>query len=128
MNASMEREIELVTRAQEALTRLGPFVSLASAARETGIPLPTLSDAVRNGRIPALKVQNRRWLVRLAAVRLYFGRAQPASPDEAEQRLVSRGVASLPSSRSLDPRAYRARRLARVKGKAVSQTISEDRD
>ena len=41
---------------EEVLRRYGPFFTLADAARRVAMPLPTLSDAVRNGRVKSLRV------------------------------------------------------------------------
>jgi acyl transferase domain-containing protein len=48
--AFAQNEIERVLR------EYGPFFTLADAARRTAMPLPTLSDAVRNGRVQSLRV------------------------------------------------------------------------
>lgn len=68
-----EREWQAVQNVQNVLDEWGPFVSLAEAARETGLPLATLAQAVREKRLPALQVQPRRWLVRVSAVRARIG-------------------------------------------------------
>jgi excisionase family DNA binding protein len=72
MTYEAQDETEAVRRVEQALREYGPFVSVAEAARQTGVPLPTLADAVRHQRIPALHVQKQRWLVRISAVRGYF--------------------------------------------------------
>ncbi|RIK38344.1 MAG: hypothetical protein DCC55_21430 [Chloroflexi bacterium] len=67
-------------------------MSLAEAARLTGVPLPTLSDAVRHGRVPAVQVQPRRWLVRIEAVQSYF-QSKEANPHLAlQQKLIAEGL------------------------------------
>ena len=88
----LEQERTIVHSVEQFLKACGPFVSLAEAARQTGVPLPTLSDAVRHGRVPAVQVQPRRWLVRVSAVRSYF--AQAATPPDLalQQRLLEEGL------------------------------------
>ncbi len=88
----LEQERSIVHSVEQFLKERGPFVSLAEAARITGVPLPTLSDAVRHGRVPAVQVQPRRWLVRVSAVRSYFAQAT-IPPDLAlQQRLLELGL------------------------------------
>ena len=72
MDTPLTQEIKIVEQVEQTLKQLGPFLTLAEAARSTGIPLPTLAEAVRLGRIPAVRVQPKRWLVRLQAVHIYF--------------------------------------------------------
>ena len=62
------REQAIVARLQTALDHSGEWLSLADAARRLAIPLATLAQAVREGRVPALRVQSRRWLVRAQAI------------------------------------------------------------
>jgi excisionase family DNA binding protein len=88
----LQQEREIVQLVEQVFRESGPFVSLAEAARITGVPLATLADAVRNGRIPALRVQPRRWLVRISAVRTYFEQGN-VPPDLAlQQRLLVAGL------------------------------------
>lgn len=72
MDTRLTQELKIVEQVEQTLKQLGPFLTLAEAARSTGIPLPTLAEAVRLGRIPAVRVQPKRWLVRLQAVHIYF--------------------------------------------------------
>lgn len=58
------------SKIEDILLRYGPFLTLADAARQTDIPLPTLSDAVRNGRIPSLRLFKKSY-VRSRDVRAY---------------------------------------------------------
>ncbi len=51
----LEQERSIVHSVEQLLKECGPFVSLAEAARLTGVPLPTLSDAVRHGCVPAVR-------------------------------------------------------------------------
>lgn len=52
---------------EDVLRRYGPFFTLADAARRVAMPLPTLSDAVRNGRVKSLRVFGK-YFVRLKEV------------------------------------------------------------
>ena len=88
----LEQERAIVHNVEEFLKECGPFVSLAEAARLTGVPLPTLSDAVRHGRVPAVQVQPRRWLVRVSAVRSYFTQAVTPPDLSLQQRLLDQGL------------------------------------
>src|SRR5215218_9547212 len=65
---------EVVKKIDQFLMNTDPFVLLAEASRLTGVSLPILSEAIRMGKVPALQVQPRRWLVRVSAVRSYFAR------------------------------------------------------
>jgi hypothetical protein len=52
---------------EEVLRRYGPFFTLADAARRMAMPLPTLTDAVRNGRVKSLRMFGK-YFVRLKDV------------------------------------------------------------
>ncbi|MCX6050218.1 MAG: helix-turn-helix domain-containing protein [Chloroflexi bacterium] len=88
----LEQERSIVQSVEQFLKEQGPFVSLAEAARLTGVPLPTLSDAVRHGRVPAVQVQPRRWLVRVSAVRSYFNSDEDNPHLALQQRLMAEGL------------------------------------
>jgi excisionase family DNA binding protein len=88
----LEREREIVRNVEQVIKDAGPFVSLAEAARITGVPLPTLADAVRNGRVPALRVQSQRWLVRVSAVRSYFAHTEINPHLELQRQLIAEGL------------------------------------
>lgn len=88
----LEQERTIVHNVEQFLKECGPFVSLAEAARLTGVPLPTLSDAVRHGRVPAVQVQPRRWLVRVSAVRSYFNTNEVNPHLALQQRLMAEGL------------------------------------
>jgi len=72
---AVEGDVEehAVKRAQQCLDKWGPWLSLAEASRQSGVPLATLAQAVRERRLPALQVQAQRWLVRLSAVEARLG-------------------------------------------------------
>ena len=74
METPIQTEAAIVKQIEDLMSRLGPFVTLADASRMTKVPLATLSEAVRLGRLPALRVQPRRWLIRISAVEAYFNR------------------------------------------------------
>jgi hypothetical protein len=79
---------------QEAVKGSDPYVSLAQASRHVGVPLSTLSDAVRNKRIPALIMPDKRRYVRLSVVKAYRnqksnGRASVLSGSDALLAIVA---------------------------------------
>ncbi|MCL4507423.1 MAG: hypothetical protein M1434_00395 [Chloroflexi bacterium] len=121
------READAVHRVEQALAKYGPFVSLSEAARQTGVPLPTLADAVRHKRVPALRVQQRRWLVRVSAVRAYFQTPGDDAIERAlQQKLVAGGL--LAEARSRAGRRFAEVKPARYKGdKPLSETLVEER-
>ena len=94
------------------------IVSLAQAARETGISLQTLSSAVSSGRVPALKMPDKRRYVQLDVVRRHFIR------DSWIKKALAAGlITSIPRNTRLKPNPHKAK----VEGKLVSQTLIEDR-
>lgn len=121
----LAREQEIVRRIEALLAELGPFVSLAEASARTGVPLSTLAEAVRAHRVPALRVQERRWLVRLEAVRAWFG---DTGDDEyaAQRRLLEAGLITRIKRREdrrlqpFDPAPHEGR-------KPASASLVEDR-
>ena len=66
-------EQRLIEKARQALERYGPFVSLSEASRLSGIPLSTLAQAAREGRLAAWEILPGRWLVRMRAVEARLG-------------------------------------------------------
>ena len=74
---SPEMEAYRVAQACQALDHWGPFVSLAEAAERCNIPLSTLAQAAREGRLPALEVMPGHWLVRIEAVEARIGLNPP---------------------------------------------------
>ncbi len=121
------RETEAVRRVKQALETYGPFVSLSDAARETGVSLATLADAVRHKRIPALQVQRRRWLVRVSAVSAYFQKLDELEDaGRLQDKLVKDGLLT-------DVRLHADRRFSRVKAvryrgsKPLSEVLVEER-
>ena len=94
------------------------IVSLAQAARETGVSLQTLSSAVSSGRVPALKMPDKRRYVQLDVVRRHFKRDA-----WLEKALASGLILEIKRDTRLKPNL----RKAEVQGKLVSQTLIEDR-
>ncbi len=94
------------------------IVSLAQAARETGVSLQTLSSAVSSGRVPALNMPDKRRYVQLDVVRRYFER-----DSGLEKALASGLILEIKRNTRLKPYPHKAK----VHGKLVSQTLIEDR-
>jgi excisionase family DNA binding protein len=123
--AKLDKEWEIVRKAHrlidEVLAEFGPFVSLAEASRKTGVPLQTISEAAKAGRLPALKVLGRSW-VRVSAVRAYAEKAD--DPYEALRRqLVEDGVLADAKPR----RQLRDFQPVPYTGKSGSEIVIEDR-
>ena len=74
---SPEVEAYRIEKLRLALEHWGPFEPLVEAAKRTGIPLSTLAQAAREGRLPALEVLPGRWLVRIQAVEARIGLNPP---------------------------------------------------
>ena len=109
---------ELSTTVIEHWLREQHIVSLAQAARETGVSLQTLSSAVSSGRVPALKMPDKRRYVQLDVVRRHFKR------DAWLKKALAAGlITSIPRNTRLKPNPHKAK----VEGKLVSQTLIEDR-
>lgn len=109
---------ELSTALIEHWLREQHIVSLAQAARETGVSLQTLSSAVSTGRVPALKMPDKRRYVQLAVVRRHFNRDA-----WLEKALASGLIREIRHDTRLKPNP----RKAEVEGKLLSQAIIEDR-
>ncbi len=126
--AKLDKEWEIVRKAHrlidEVLAEFGPFVSLAEASRKTGVPLQTISEAAKAGRLPALKVLGRSW-VRVSAVKAYTEKAQDDEPPylALQRQLVEDGVLSeirpKLKLRDFQPQPYT--------GKSGSEIIIEER-
>jgi hypothetical protein len=119
----LEQERTIVHTVEQFLKEQGPFVSLAEAARLTGVPLPSLSDAVRHGRVPAVQVQPRRWLVRVSAVRSYFTNNTINPHLALQQRLMAEGLLD---QVKLEQHFDQFEPFP-SKGKAASETLIEER-
>jgi hypothetical protein len=119
----LERERAIVRNVEQVIKEAGPFVSLAEAARITGVPLPTLADSVRNGRVPALRVQSQRWLVRISAVRSYFTHTETNPHLELQRQLIAEGLLDdVQVEQHFEP----FERVS-VKGRPASEILIEER-
>lgn len=126
--AKLDKEWEIVRKAHrlidEILIELGPFVSLAEASRKTGVPLQTISEAAKAGRLPALKVLGRSW-VRVSAVKAYAEKSESKEPlhIQIQRQLMEDGVIAeirpKLTLRDFEPLPYR--------GKSASELIIEER-
>jgi excisionase family DNA binding protein len=126
MTYEAQDETEAVRRVEQALREYGPFVSVAEAARQTGVPLPTLADAVRHQRIPALHVQKQRWLVRISAVRGYFSQESTDPRQELDRKLKAGGY--LDENYTVANRKFRKIKPIAYEGKKpLSEWIVEER-
>lgn len=121
----------MVTRAESAIRRVEAylsqmgFVPMTEAARMAGIPLATLSDAIRAGSIPAVKFGKYR-LVRVEGVRQHFARQTANGDDWNEQEmLVARGL--LVEARQPGQYVFTPPKRALVTGQPVSRSIVEER-
>lgn len=120
-----------MTRAEEAIKQIDSqlrdmgLVTLTDAAKTTGIPLATVSDAVRKQKIPSVKFGNLR-LVRVEAIRQYFADDGDDSADVREQQLLKdRGL--LVEMRPQGRHEFKVLKRVAVAGQPVSQTIIEER-
>jgi hypothetical protein len=92
----LQREIHEARRIQQMLESSG-YVTLAEAARAAHVPATTLADAVKRGRLPAVRVKSNRWLVRLEAVQLVFNSAKgEARQSRADRELARAGLLNVP--------------------------------
>lgn len=86
MAASAQNQIESI------LNSHGPFMSLAEASRRFKAPLPTLADAVRAGRLSALRLFGKSY-VRVADVEAYLTRDKRQGSKSRFQEELDRIVA-----------------------------------
>jgi uncharacterized protein YeaO (DUF488 family) len=75
VKAESEDEWVAVQRVKETLEEYGPFEPLASLSKRENVPLPTLAQAAREKRLPAVNV-TMGWLARPSAVRKRIGLSQ----------------------------------------------------
>lgn len=83
---SPEVEAYCIAKARQAFDHWGPFVSLSEASRLSGIPLSTLAQAAREGRLTAWEILPGRWLVRMPAVEARLGLNLPGKRGRREQK------------------------------------------
>ncbi len=119
----LEQERDIVHQVEKILHAAGPFVSLTEASRVTGVNLPTLSEAIRKGKVPALQLQPRRWLVRESAVRSYFNRELKNPHLTVQQRLIDAGLLS---EMKLNQKFEKFEPLT-FEGKPASEILIEER-
>ncbi len=126
MTKVLSSESASIERIQSLMEREGPFLSLSQAARQTGIPLQTLSSAVSAGRLAALMMPDGRKYVPLAAVLRVFGKSLDSSA-AWQARLLSAGLVA-----EIKPRA--TRRLLQsdfepvtISGEPIAETVKRER-
>ncbi len=126
--SALDAEAVRAQSLQEAIDK-GGFVPLAQAARTTNIPLTTLADAVRQGRIPAVRVQPNRWVVRVSAVELALKGDKALGPSQAQidQALVEAGLMTIPAG-GFKPLTRATPIDFGDGGPTVSQTIIRERE
>lgn len=128
-SVEMTQEITRARRLQTAVDT-GGFVPLSVAARATGVPLTTLTSAVKSNRVPAVRVQPGRWVVRIEAVKLVLGIRNTTRPkptqDQLDRVMADAGLLIMPEGGypSLTP-------FAAIdfddSGPTLSQLIQEER-
>lgn len=97
--AETEDEWATVKYVREVLDSYGPFESLATLSERENVPLPTLAQAARERRFPALHVATG-WLARPSAVRARVGlresRRGPSTKKTAKtaRRKINRPLAA----------------------------------
>ena len=115
-----------IQRIQSLIEQEGPFLSLTQAARQTGIPLQTLSSAVYAGRLVALMMPDGRKYVPLAAVLSVFGKSLDSSTTW-QARLLSVGLIA-----EIKPRAARRPHHSDfepvpISGEPIAETVRRER-
>ncbi len=89
-----------VYRLQRQIGGDDPLLSIAQASRRLAIPLSTLSDAIRNKRLPALVMPDARKYVRLSVVRAYLAsRSNTGVQDNSDDVLIA--LSALSQDKSL---------------------------
>lgn len=66
-----------VKRMEATLAQYGPFKSLADLAKQEQVPLSTLAQAAREGRLPAVALPTGGWMARASAVKNRLGLRSP---------------------------------------------------
>ena len=121
--AAVETRIE---RIQALLVQDAPFLSLSQAARQTGIPLQTLSSAVHAGRLVALTMPDGRKYVPLGAVLNVFAKSVDSSA-VWQSRLLAAGLVQ-----EMKPRVARRSPPASfepvaIAGESIAETVRRER-
>ena len=78
-------------RIERILNEHGPFLPLADAARRAHVPLPTLSDAVRNKRVKSLRLFRKAY-VRLSDVEAYLAQSKATTKKQTWAEMVAEVV------------------------------------
>ena len=73
---------------EQILNEHGSFLPLADAARRAQVPLPTLSDAVRNRRVNALRLFRKAY-VRLSDVEAYLAQSKATAKKQTWAEMVA---------------------------------------
>ena len=126
MNKTLLGGTDNVERIQSLIEQEGPFRSLSQAARQTGIPLQTLSSAVYAGRLIALTMPDGRKYVPLAAILSVFGKALDSST-VWQAKLLEAGFIT-----EIKPRTARRPRQSdfkpvRISGEPIAETVRRER-
>lgn len=126
MNVLIRGDSQGIDHIQLLLQQEGPFFSLTQLARQTGIPLQTLSSAVQSGRMPALTMPDGRRYVKLEAALKLFAKSVDSSIGW-QSKLLSAGLLS-----EIKPRSARQATLFAfdpivIEGEPVSETAMRER-
>lgn len=126
MDKTLLDETDNVERIQSLIEQEGPFLSLSQAARQTGIPLQTLSSAVYAGRLIALTMPDGRKYIPLAAILSVFGKALDSSTVWQAKLLAAGFIAEI------KPRAARRPRQSDfepvpISGEPIAETVRRER-
>lgn len=125
-------EQQLMLRAEAAIKQIDTqlrdmgLVTLTDAAKTAGMPLATVSDAVRKQKIPSVKYGNQR-LVRVEAIRQYFTNDNAGDTDDLREQQLLKDRGLLLEMRSHGKHEFKPLKRATVAGVPVSQTIIEER-
>ncbi len=111
---------------QSLMEQEGPFLSLSQAARQTGIPLQTLSSAVYAGRLVTLTMPDGRKYVPVAAVLSVFGKSLDSSA-AWQAKLLAAGLIT-----EMKPRADRRAATSgfepvSISGEPIAATVRRER-
>jgi len=112
-----------------AITKLlegpDPYLSLKQASDQVGIPLSTLSDAVRSKRVPALVMPDKRHYVRRSVIQAYARQSMDVLEHQLQAALVEAGLLTTIKAKSKSP--LMPFNPVKVAGKPVSETLLDDR-
>ncbi len=126
MNATTLAETGQIQRIQSLIEQEGPFLSLSQAARQTGVPLQTLSSAVYAGRLVALTMPDGRKYVPLAAVISLFGKSVDSST-AWQAKLLAAGLLAEMKPRALRQAAAPDFEPVPISGEPIAETVRRER-